>query len=238
MLETDTAPSQCQFTLGGMLLWLTLVTMVLGLCVAVAEVYTQAGLNQISGPIFWSICLTSSGMFGSFLFCTIAFAARWFQGRPMVLEPGTVLLLAVAMVRFPEVLWAISRLVVAPSGEMEDVIFQTQYLLRAVQIASYLGTILLLWACWRFRESRTWVIVLGVYAVMPLVIRRISYLSSQSSWVFLVESDLRMVILLLLVFGAVIFDMVFRRRWTVLHWLGVSGVLLFTLEGFLIRFAL
>ncbi|GAA4435166.1 hypothetical protein GCM10023155_33260 [Bremerella cremea] len=226
-----------QFSLGGFWLWLTLVLLPLGMNVTFVRM--MADDQGVAEAWYWIGSIEQAWLTGSFLFCLIVLGIGIVKHRPIVMEPGTVILLAVGIAQLPNTLMVTYGLIFNASdvSEMHDL--ATDYLIWGVRIANYLKTFLFVWACWKFRQEWHWLVwfswmftfrlltYMGLSVMRPVVFgHALDGVSRLMNW------EVPAVILVI----AVCVDISNKRERTWLHRLGVGSWFLTFLMAIAIRF--
>ncbi|MEW4452877.1 hypothetical protein AB1L30_09390 [Bremerella sp. JC817] len=237
MEEHSTELTSRQFSLGGFWLWLTLVLLALGMNVAFVRMVPE---NQDVNEVwYWIGSLGQAWLTGSFLFCLVVLGIGIVKHRPIVIEPGTIILLAVGIAQLPNTLMVTYSLLFDASDVSEMRELAMNYLIWGVRIANYLKTILFVWACWKFRKDWHWLAWFGWMVAFRLltymglsVVRLASFGLALDGISRLVNWDLPAVILVV----AVCVDISKKRERTWLHRLGVASWFLTLLMAIAIRF--
>jgi len=159
-------PLGSQLTLGGLFLWLTCVLLALGHGLLLFE-WQEVRSNEIriekSFIVLSSVqtaWVNGSAWFGALL------VGRWLvSGARSKIEPGAVLLLALFVVRLPEMAWStVEAWNINPNDPLTHSI-DIRLLTIGTRVAHVLQVALFVCSAWYFRGSKVWLVVFALLAV-------------------------------------------------------------------------
>jgi len=164
--EQESDKQQGRLTLGGLFLWLTCVSLMLGHYLQLFDwIRVRSEAVQLQQSYIYFSATQGAWVTGSSLFAAIFVGWEFVRGRSAISEPGIVLLLALFTVQLPQLVWGtVEAWHIDPSDPLAQSI-DDRFLIWGLRAAHILEVGLYIWACYTFRGSRVWLVVFCALAV-------------------------------------------------------------------------